>query len=80
MSWFSATADGEIVAEWLFDDHASPFAVLFFGKLGVAELLYDDGEKSRAGGQIEKAIALRVLLFFHLRQQSLRVSCKVRDP
>ena len=57
------------MSERLFNHHALPLAVFLISELGGAKLFHCDGEKSRAGGQIEKAISLRVLFFFHLGKQ-----------
>src|SRR5579859_817772 len=56
----------EVVAEWLFNDHASPLAVFLLGEANFAELLNDCGEKVRSDREIVEEIALCAVFLLRL--------------
>ena len=71
LSNFVIQGDGrrQIVSKRFFDHHPPPLPIHFIGQPGIAKLFYDHWKKCGAGGQVEQAIPLRVLLVFHLNQQ-----------
>src|SRR5467141_3247413 len=49
------------MAEWLFDDHPCPAAVLFLREAGFSQLLDDRREESWGDSQIEESVSERVM-------------------
>ncbi len=64
---------GEIVAEWLFDHDAAPMPVFLLRQTRGAEVVYDNREKRRRGGEIKEHIARGACVFFQRGQASRRV-------